>query len=89
MSDVPPELKNGSEIPVFGMVLVTTAIFIATCNAILKVNPHTVRAQNLSGARCPILMPRQIRSPKRSRSANAPIKPSSSQIIVNIKSFCG
>ena len=28
--DVPPELKNGRDIPVLGMVLVTTAMFIAT-----------------------------------------------------------
>ena len=48
--EVPPELKNGSDIPVFGIVLVTTAIFITTCKAIFSVKPHTVSAQNLSGA---------------------------------------
>ena len=30
MSEVPPELKNGRDIPVFGIVFVTTAMFIAT-----------------------------------------------------------
>ena len=30
ISEVPPELKNGKEIPVLGILLVTTAIFIAT-----------------------------------------------------------
>ena len=38
-SDVPPELKNGSEIPVFGMEFVTTAILSAACNATLKLRP--------------------------------------------------
>ena len=50
ISEVPPVLKNGKEIPVFGIMLVTTAMFMATCKAILKVKPHTVKAQNLSGA---------------------------------------
>ena len=37
--EVPPELKNGREMPVFGIEVVTTAIFIAACSATLKVRP--------------------------------------------------
>jgi hypothetical protein len=82
------DLATG-KILVDGIELVTTAIFIAACKAILKVSPHTTSAENLSGAFCPIFIPLQIRRTKRAMSKNAPINPSSSQIIGNIKSFCG
>ena len=36
---VPPELKNGRDIPVLGIEFVTTAIFIKVWIAILEVRP--------------------------------------------------
>ena len=51
--------------------------------------PYTVRAQNLSGAAAAILNPRHRRSPNSKSTAAAPKKPSSSQMMVKIKSFCG
>ena len=36
---VPPDEKNGSEMPVLGIELVTTAIFKIVCSAILVVKP--------------------------------------------------
>ena len=54
-SAVPPDEKKGSEIPVLGMELVTTAILRMVCSATLVVSPYTVSAQNLSGAFAAIL----------------------------------
>ena len=48
--NVPPELKKGSETPVFGIELVTTATFKIACKASFKEIPYTASEQNRSGA---------------------------------------
>lgn len=49
-SAVPPKLKNGSEMPVFGTRFVTTAMFKKTCKAICVVMPTTRRLPKRSRA---------------------------------------
>ena len=41
---VPPEEKKGRLMPVFGMVLVTTAMFSTACNATCTTKPTTSSA---------------------------------------------
>ena len=48
---VPPDEKNGRDIPVFGMEFVTTAIFNSACRANFREIPNTTRAEKRSGAR--------------------------------------
>ena len=38
-SEVPPEEKNGNEMPVFGMEFVTTAILSTVCKATFVTSP--------------------------------------------------
>ena len=47
---VPPEEKKGRLMPVFGMVLVTTAMFSTACSTTCTVKPTVSSAPNLSGA---------------------------------------
>ena len=47
---VPPALKNGSGIPVFGIEFVTTPILITTCTITNVVIPVARRLPNMSGA---------------------------------------
>ena len=84
---VPPEEKKGSEMPVLGMVLVTTATFSTACRATCTTNPTTSSAPNRSGAWAAIVMPRQSSSTNSPTTAQAPTKPSSSQTMEKMKSF--
>ena len=43
---VPPEEKKGRLMPVFGMVLVTTAMLQNTCHAICAIMPMPTMVQN-------------------------------------------
>ena len=47
---VPPEEKKGRLMPVFGMVLVTTAMFSTACKATCTTNPTTSSAPKRFGA---------------------------------------
>ena len=79
---------KGNVIPVFGIVFVTTAIFKITCIIICPIAPVAISAPNRSLAWVAITKKRQIRI-KNSISTNpAPNKPSSSQIMEKIMSFC-
>ena len=89
ISAVPPALKNGSEIPVFGIEFVTTAIFSATCIITSAVIPVASRLPNISFAFIAISMPLQMKSANKIITNTQPTKPSSSANIANIKSFCG
>ena len=84
---VPPEEKKGSEMPVLGMVLVTTATFSTACRATCTTNPTTSSAPNRSGAWAAMVMPRQSSSTNSPTTAQAPTKPSSSQTMEKMKSF--
>ena len=81
ISAVPPEEKNGSEMPVDGRVFVTTATLSSTCTASSVVRPKAIRVANRVGACIAIQKPRRISSAKSSRISTAPIKPNSSQIM--------
>ena len=49
ISDVPPELKKGSETPVGGTEAVTVATFSKLCIAMSDVIPIASRLPNMSG----------------------------------------
>ena len=87
MTDVPPELKNGSEIPVFGIRFVTTPILSMTWIAILAESPYATSFVKSSGAFLAILNPRNTSNPNRIMTTAAPKKPSSSAMTEKIKSF--
>ena len=86
---VPPEEKKGREMPVLGMVLVTTATFSTACSATCTTNPTTSSAPKRSGAWAAMTMPRHSSSTNSPTIAQAPTKPSSSQTMEKMKSFCG
>lgn len=86
---VPPALKKGSEMPVLGMELVTTAIFRRACQPIWAVNPMTSIQPNLSGARRAMETPLYTSSTNSRMITRAPTKPSSSQTMAKMKSFWG
>ena len=86
--DVPPYQKNGRIIPVFGIQFVTTMIFNTTCYAICDITPTTSREENKSGALFAITIQRQSSKTNNRMTQIAPNNPSSSQIMVKIKSFC-
>ena len=89
ISAVPPALKKGNEIPVFGIELVTTAMFNATCIITSAVIPVASKLPNISLAFIAISMPLHINSANNKITTTQPTKPSSSANIANMKSFCG
>ena len=84
---VPPEEKKGRLMPVLGMVLVTTAMFMSTCRVIWAMIPMPSKAPNRSGARREIWMPCTMRAANSPIQTRAPTKPSSSQSTEKIKSL--
>ena len=88
-SDVPPELKNGSDIPVFGIEFVTTAILSAACIPIFITSPTAASAPKVFSTLIAIFTPRQTNKENKTITASAPRKPSSSHIMAKTKSFCG
>ena len=70
---------NGNITPVFGMELVTTAIFKITWIAICDITPTTKREPNRSGALFAITIIRHKISINNTITQTAPNKPSSSQ----------
>ena len=86
---VPPALKNGSDIPVFGIVFVTTPILIATWTITNVVIPVAIKLPNISGAFIAINIPLQINIANNINTTIQPTNPSSSAITENMKSLCG
>ena len=89
ISEVPPAEKKGSEMPVFGTRLLTTAMLRMVWMATWAVIPVTTRAEKRSGALKAMVKPRQMSRIKSKMMMQAPIKPSSSQTMEKMKSFCG
>ena len=65
--DVPPELTNGSVMPVTGSRLTTTPMLMNAWNAIHAVMPTASSPPNVSGAA------REMRSPRYAKNRNSPI----------------
>ena len=87
-SDVPPELKNGSGIPVVGINLVTTAIFTNIWNANIPTIPAAMSIPYISFALGAIVIPLIIQNAKSPTTIVAPTKPNSSAYTAKTKSFC-
>ena len=79
---------NGSDTPVLGIVLVTTAILRITCMAICANTPVASIEPNKSGAFCAIWLILHNITINRAIRQNAPKSPNSSHITENIISFC-
>ena len=86
---LPPAEKKGSEIPVVGIELVTTAILSSAWIPNWNTTPITTIELNLSGARMAIESPLATKRTNSKMMASAPISPNSSQMMAKIKSFCG
>ena len=82
-----PLLTNGNGTPVGGMLALTTAMFISAWLAITAVIPVASKPPNLSGALLAIFTPFIIIIKNNNIVIVAPKRPSSSQIIENIKSL--
>ena len=89
ISAVPPALKNGNEIPVFGIEFVTTAILSAACTITSVVIPVAKRLPNISDDFIAMIMPLQMNKANKAITTKHPTNPSSSAKIANMKSFCG
>jgi hypothetical protein len=89
LSDEPPALINGIGTPVGGIDDVTTATFMITCNATIDIIPVASRRPKLSFAVIATRKPRHIKNIKIKSIATPPIKPNSSHIMANMKSFWG
>lgn len=86
-SAVPPALKNGNGIPVFGIEFVTTPIFITTCTITSAVIPVASKLENISGAFIAIKIPLHINKANRIITIAHPTNPNSSAKIEKMKSF--
>lgn len=62
ISDVPPELKNGSCIPVDGRTESTTPMFMSICTPTIEVIPKAISVPSLSFALSAMLIPRHTKS---------------------------
>lgn len=82
-SDVPPELTNGSVIPVTGSRLTTTPMLMNAWNAIHAVMPTASSPPNVSGAAREIRSPRYAKNRNRPMTAIPPMSPSSWPTIAN------
>ena len=84
---VPPEEKKGSEMPVLGRVLVTTAMLQNTCHAIWAMMPMPTSVQNRFSAWKASQNPCTRKSTNSRMTSTAPTKPSSSQTTLKMKSL--
>jgi len=76
-SDVPPELTNGSVMPVTGSRLTTTPILMNAWNATQAVMPTASSPPNVSGALRATRSPRYAKNRNSPMTANPPMNPSS------------
>jgi len=74
--------------PVVGIILVTTPIFIILWKTIIEVMPAANKVPNCSEESKAILNPRHNNIVKRIIITTVPINPNSSPIIEKIKSVC-
>ncbi len=87
-ADDPPELTNGSGIPVTGMSPVTAAMFITAWTPIMIVRPPATSLANRSEADNAILIPAHTSTPNAAMTEMVPSSPSSSPMIAKMKSVC-
>lgn len=83
----PPQLKNGSGIPVIGIMPIVMPIFIKMCTMNSVLIPMARNIPNLSLARVAILIPFARSMEKTRITKKPPINPVSSAKTEKIKSF--
>ena len=84
---MPPEEKKGSEMPVLGNVLVTTAMLQNTCHAICAMMPMPTSVQKRFSAWKASQNPCTRKTTNSTMTSTAPAKPSSSQTTLKMKSL--
>ena len=81
--EVPPELTNGSVMPVTGSRLTTTPMLMNAWNAIDAVMPTASSPPNVSGADREMRSPRYAKNRNRPMTVTPPMSPSSWPTIAN------